>query len=81
MRSKTVDKEVNTKVLEGTGLSPEETEKMYYLMAIANYDDRFVIPTSHREEAKNVYNLQSGGGYPDGENTDDEKFKNLFGGI
>ena len=81
MRSKTVDKVINTEVLEGTGLTPEQTEKMYHLMAIANYEDRFVIPTSHREEAKNVYQHQSSGGYPDGDSNDTEKFKNLFGGI
>lgn len=81
MRSKTVDKVINTEVLEGTGLTPEETEKMYHLMAIANYEDRFVIPTSHREEAKNVFQHSSSGGYPDGDSNDTEKFKNLFGGI
>ena len=81
MRSKTVDKVVNTEVLEGTGLTPEQTEKMYHLMAIANYGDRFVIPTSHREEAKNVFQHQTTGGYPDGDSSDADKFKNLFGGI
>jgi nitrate reductase beta subunit len=81
MRSKTVDKEVNTKVLEGTGLTPEQTEKMYHLLAIANYGDRFVIPTSHREEAKNVFQHQTTGGYPDGDISDTDKFKNMFGGI
>ena len=81
MRSKTVDKVVNTEVLEGTGLTPEQTEKMYHLMAIANYSDRFVIPTSHREEAKNVFQHQTTGGYPDGDISDTDKFKNMFGGI
>jgi nitrate reductase beta subunit len=81
MRSKTVDKVENREVLEGTGLTPEQTEKMYHLMAIANYEDRFVIPTSHREEAKNVFQHQSSGGYPDGDSDDAEKFKNLLGGI
>ncbi len=81
MRSKTTDNEINNEVLTGTGLTPGQTEKMYHLMAIANYDDRFVIPTSHREEAENVYEIQAGGGYPDGEGPDAKKFKNLFGGI
>lgn len=81
MRSKTVDKEENLMVLEGTGLTPEETEKMYHLLAIANYKDRFVIPTSHREEARNVYLNQSTGGFPMEDYDDDEKIKNLFGGI
>ena len=44
-------------------------------------EDRFVIPTSHREEAENVYQHSSSGGYPDGDSNDTEKFKNLFGGI
>ena len=82
MRSKTVDKVQNLDVLEGTGLTPEQTEKMYHLLAIANYKDRFVIPTTHREEAKNIFDLQTRGGYPNGDSDDDqEKFKNLFGGI
>ena len=81
MRSKTVDKEENLAVLEGTGLTPEEVEKMYHLMAIANYKDRFVIPTSHREEVKNVYLNQSSCGFSDGDCSDNEKLKNLFGGI
>jgi nitrate reductase / nitrite oxidoreductase, beta subunit len=31
------------------GLSVNEVEEMYRVMAIANYEDRFVIPTTHRE--------------------------------
>ncbi len=81
MRSKTVDKEENLTVLEGTDLTPEEVEKMYHLLAIANYKDRFVIPTSHREEAKNVYLKQSSCGFSDGGCDDNQKIKNLFGGI
>mgnify|MGYP003341760735 CR=1 FL=1 len=33
------------------GLSVGEVEDMYRTMAIANYEDRFVIPPMHREEA------------------------------
>lgn len=81
MRSKTVDKEENLAVIEGTGLTPQEVEKMYHLMAIANYNDRFVIPTSHKEMVKNVYLKQSSCGFPEGDCTDNEKLKNLFGGF
>jgi len=81
MRSKTVDNEINTKVLEETGLTPEETEKMYDLMAIANHDDRFVIPTSHKEYAENVFDKRTGGGYPESKRDQSNLFKNLFGGI
>ena len=30
------------------GLSMAEVEEMYHVMAIANYEDRFVISTAHR---------------------------------
>ncbi len=81
MRSKTVDNIVNTEVLKETGLTPEETEKMYELMAIANYNDRFVIPTSHKEYADDVFDNKTSGGYPKTYGTESEIFKNLFGGI
>ena len=81
MRSKTIDNEINTNVLHETGLTPEETEKMYELMAIAKYDDRFVIPTSHKEYAEDVFNKKTSGGYPKTFGSDSDIFKNLFGGI
>ena len=34
-----------------TGLSVADVEDMYRVMAIANYEDRFVIPPMHREQA------------------------------
>ena len=36
---------------------------MYRYMAIANYEDRFVIPTTHREYAENAYELRGGCGF------------------
>lgn len=38
-------------MLAEAGCSPEEAEAIYHLTAIANFDDRFVIPPMHREEA------------------------------
>ena len=81
MRSKTVDNELNTAVLEGTGLTPEQVEEMYHLMAIANYDDRFVIPTSHKEHANDTFGLKSSCGFSDDGGCGDDKFKNIFGGF
>lgn len=81
MRSKTVDKVENTDVLNETGLNSLQIEKMYQLLAIANYDDRYVIPTSHKEYAENVFGYKAGCGFSDGENCEADKFKNLFGGI
>jgi nitrate reductase beta subunit len=37
------------------GLSVEQVEEMYRYLAIANYEDRFVIPTSHREMARDAF--------------------------
>ncbi len=36
---------------------------MYRYMAIANYEDRFVIPTTHREYAENTFNVRGGCGF------------------
>jgi nitrate reductase beta subunit len=81
MRSKLVDNEINTSVLENTGLTPGETEKMYELMAIANYNDRFVIPASHKEYAKDVFGYKASSGFSDEEGGGNDKYKNLFGGF
>ncbi len=51
MRGKTVDGVKNTELLEKVGMSEFEMDDMYQMMAIANYEDRFVIPTNHREYA------------------------------
>ena len=55
MRGKTVDGIINTEVLEQVGLSQGQVEEMYCYMALANYEDRFVIPTSHREYASATF--------------------------
>jgi nitrate reductase / nitrite oxidoreductase, beta subunit len=38
-------------VLGELGLSEEECDAIYYLTALAKFDDRFVIPAAHREQA------------------------------
>ena len=81
MRGKTVDNATDATVLENTGLTPEETEKMYSLMALARYEDRFVIPTSHSEYAGKVFGHKASDGFYDDSTADERKLKNLFGGI
>jgi len=66
MRSKTVDGVVNLGVANRVGLSPQQIDDMYQLMAIANYEDRFVIPTTHREMVEDAYDLKTGCGFTDG---------------
>jgi len=80
MRSKTVDGKADASVLEGTGLTPDQTEKMYRLMALAPYEERYVIPTSHRENAENVFGDRSGCGFTDDPGCGTGGFNNLFGG-
>ena len=51
-RAKTVgdiDEAKVNQVMKDTGLTPEEAEEIYYLTSLAKFDDRFVIPASHRE--------------------------------
>jgi len=37
--------------LKATGLTPRKAEDLYYLTSLAKFDDRFVIPPAHREQA------------------------------
>jgi nitrate reductase beta subunit len=62
-REKHVDQRINTRVLEQVGISQDEVEEMYRVMAIANYEDRFVIPSTHREYAENTFNVRGGCGF------------------
>jgi len=39
------------KALEAVGYSPELADEIYYLTSLAKFDDRFVIPAAHREQA------------------------------
>jgi len=62
-RAKHVDGVTNHAVLEQVQLSTAQVEEMYRYMAIANYEDRFVIPTTHREYAENAFNVKGGCGF------------------
>jgi nitrate reductase beta subunit len=61
--SKHVDGAINLAVLEPGRPDPAQVEDMYHVMAIANYEDRFVIPTTHREYAENAFNVRGGCGF------------------
>lgn len=66
MRSKTVDGVVDTGIAKQVGLTPPQIEEMYHIMAIANYEDRFVVPSTHREAVEDAYDLKGGCGFTDG---------------
>ncbi|BBL70910.1 nitrate reductase subunit beta [Methylogaea oryzae] len=83
MRGKTVDGTVNSAVLEKVGLSQEQVEDMYRYLALANYEDRFVIPTSHKEYATETFDAfteRGGCGFSFGNGCHDGSGTNLFGG-
>jgi nitrate reductase delta subunit len=58
-------------VLKQVGLTQAEVEEMYHVMAIANYEDRFVIPTAHREYAENAFDMRGGCGFSFGNGCSD----------
>ena len=70
-RSRHVEKRENLQVLEQVGLSRAQVEDMYQIMAIANYEDRFVIPSTHREYAENAFNVRGGCGFSFGNGCSD----------
>ena len=80
-RAKHVDGITDDTVLRQVGMSVETMETMYRVMAIANYEDRFVIPTSHREYAENAFDMRGDCGFSFGNgcNHGDED-ASLFGG-
>ena len=81
-RKLTVDGVEDLQVLEDVGLTQAQVEDMYQIMAIADYEDRFVIPTAHRELSSNdPYADRNGCGFSfgDGCNTSGVSKTNLFG--
>ena len=79
MREVTVEKNENPSIEAALGLDRSDYEAMYRYLAIANYKDRFVIPTAptHSEDA-DLANLRAGLGYDYPGKTDEGR--NLFGG-
>jgi nitrate reductase beta subunit len=67
MRAKTVDGVIIDSIAKRVGLSGQDIEDMYQLMAIANYEDRFVIPTAHRETGEDTFEMRGSCGFSFGE--------------
>jgi nitrate reductase beta subunit len=70
-RARHVERRDDLDVLRQFGLTRDEVEEMYRVMAIANYEDRFVIPTTHREYAENAFSVRGGCGFSFGNNCSD----------
>ena len=63
MRAKSIDGVIDHAIAERVGLTAAAIDEMYQIMAIANYEDRFVIPTSHREGAEDAYGIRGACGF------------------
>ena len=80
MRSKTVEGVVDEGIARAVGLTGAQIEDMYHVMAIANYEDRFVIPTGHREDAEDMFDERGSCGFTFGNGCSGGETKpNLFG--
>jgi nitrate reductase beta subunit len=76
-----VDKVQNMAVLQQAGLTVHDVQDMYQVMAIANYEDRFVIPSTHREYAENAFDVRGGCGFSFGNGcSDGSSDVSIFGG-
>ncbi|WP_075182783.1 nitrate reductase subunit beta [Pantoea sp. 1.19] len=78
-RAESVEGITDLRALEEVGLSAAQAAEMYRYLAIANYEDRFVVPSSHRELARDAFGESHGCGFSfgDGCQGSDSRF-NLF---
>jgi nitrate reductase beta subunit len=62
MRKREVLDETDDALPGRVGLTGPELERMYRLLAIANYEDRYVIPQAHAELGERLLQEQGGCG-------------------
>jgi nitrate reductase beta subunit len=80
MRAKTIDGVIDENIARRAGLTGRSIEEMYQIMAIANYEDRFVIPTAHRELGEDAHDLRGSCGFSFGNGcSDGTNEASLFG--
>ena len=79
MRRRHVDGVTDTSMLGAVGLTSAQIEEMYRYLSIANYEDRFVIPTTHREYAENAFDMKSSCGFSFGNGCEGGNDTGLFG--
>ncbi|MBU8596224.1 nitrate reductase subunit beta [Shouchella clausii] len=63
MRAVSSGADFDERRLTRVGLTSTQVKEMYRLLAIAKYEDRFVIPTSHKEAYMDVYRSQGDEGF------------------
>ena len=60
MRDVNLGNERDEKIAEAVGMTGYDIEEMYRLLAIAKYDDRYVIPSAHAEIARSLEQMACG---------------------
>ena len=63
MRAKTSGRDFDSSKLERVDLTEERATSLYRLLAIAKYEDRFVIPSSQKAEMEDAQTEQGSLGY------------------
>ena len=82
MRGALIEGGADQSILDEVGLTEDLVKDMYKIMALANYEDRYVIPTGHREETLDAYGESGSCGFSFGNgcsthsNSDLELFEN-----
>ncbi|NUS49809.1 MAG: nitrate reductase subunit beta [Nocardioidaceae bacterium] len=66
MRGVTLGREPDASIPASVGMSEESLYAMYRLMAIAKYDERYVIPTAHLEQAHQLEEIGCSLDYDEG---------------
>ena len=80
MRAKSVEGRIDPAIAERVGLSQDMVEDMYKTMALAAYEDRYVIPTTYREIDEDAYAMRGSAGFTFREESGGNSKANLFGG-
>ncbi|HVA37631.1 MAG TPA: nitrate reductase subunit beta [Candidatus Dormibacteraeota bacterium] len=62
MRERNLGGEPKEGLAASVGMTGEQIEEMFRLLAVAKYEDRFVIPPAHMETARAVLEMQGGCG-------------------
>ena len=60
MRKREVLGEHDEAIAGAAGMSVNDVEDMYRLLALAKYDERYVIPAAHAEQARDLEELATG---------------------
>jgi len=64
MRSVRVENAPDVAALEAVGLTPDTAREMYQLIAIGDFNERFVVPTVRKEKEEDLYQGHGEAGFP-----------------